>query len=241
VLQAGFRAVLDAPTPEAQDAVFAALRANGGPRHERLVPQLVLLAEESRDTRTGMLPGVIVERLAIPAADVVAALVPLLASEDPARRAQLARMLAHYEDHSLERGADFSVYRPFLEGEPPAPLVRHLFAADPDAALRALVRAQVREHEELRALLWAWHELADLRWKLRFGFVAPGDLPRAAPEAAGELQALARHPRWWARLAAARFAADEPAARALVPLDALAADAHPLVREHATLARAEPR
>lgn len=236
-LQDGLRRVLAAASAAEQRAALDALRANAGPAHGRLVPQVFLFLEASRDTREAMLAGFVMAELAVPPADAVAALVPLLESDDPARRAALARVLAHYENPSIDRGYDFSVYGPLLEREPPSALVRHLYETDPDAALLALSRAQVREPAELRPLLWAWHELADLRWKLAFGFLDRTQLPGAAPELAGTLDALARHPRWWARCAAAQVACEEPALRGLVPLDALARDGHPLVRALALAAR----
>lgn len=240
LLQDGLRRVLNAASPEEQGAALEFLRANAGARHERLVPQLFLWLEAAPDTREAMLPGWVLEELDVPAADAVAALVPWLEGEDPTRRAALARVLSQYESPALDRGADFAVYRPFLEREPSLGLVRHLFETDADAALLALTRAQVSDPAELRALLWAWHELADLRWKLRFGFLARAELPRAAPEAVEVLGGLARHARWWARCAAAQLAREEPALRELVGLDALVRDVHPLVRALALAAR-EPR
>ena len=243
-LQDGLRRLLSATTPEAQRAELDFLRAKGGTEHELLVPQLFLFSETAHDTREAMLAGVVLDQLHVPAEHVVAALVPLLEnleSKDRTRRAALARALSQYEDISIERGADFAIYRPYLEHEPPLGLVRHLFETDPDAALLALTHAQVREIPELRALLWAGHELADLRWKLRFEFVAREELPRAAPEAAESLATLARHGRWWARLAAAQLLLEEPGMRQAVSLDALARDVHPLVRELAAAAADEKR
>jgi hypothetical protein len=234
-LQDGLRRVLEAATPEAQRAALDFLRANAGPAHGRLVPQVFLFLEGAQGTREAMLAGFVLDQLAVPPADAVAALVPLLASDDPARRAGLARVLSQYEDPSLERGSDFSLYRPFLEQEPAPGLVRHLYEADPDAALLALTRARVQAQAELRALLLAGHELADLRWRLLHGFLQEADLPRATAERSASLELLARHPHWWARCAVVQLAREQPGLRALLPLEALAADAHPLVRE---LARA---
>ena len=230
-LQDGLRRVLQAATPEAQRAALDFLRANAGPAHARLVPQVFLFLEAARETREAMLAGFVMAELAVPPADAVAALVPMLATDDAGRRAALGRVLSEYEDPSLDRGSDFSVYRPFLEAEPPPGLVRHLYEADPDAALLALTRAQVREQAELRALLLAGHELADLRWRLLHGFLPRADLPGAAAGRAASLELLAHHPRWWARCAALQLAREEPGLRALLPLEALASDAHPLVRE----------
>ncbi|MEQ1895346.1 MAG: hypothetical protein ABL998_22635, partial [Planctomycetota bacterium] len=161
-LQRGFERLLASDTVPTRTAAFEFLRANAGARHVRLVQQLLLWSERSRDTDTGMLPGIVHAELAIPAADVVEALLPLLASEDPARRAELAGVLSEFEDHDLLRGADFSIYRPYLRRDAPPALVRHLFASDADAALLTLLLVQATDPLEQRPLLLAQHELADL-------------------------------------------------------------------------------
>lgn len=235
-LQGGLERLLESDTPATRAAAFESLRANAGAGHARLVQQLMLWSERSRDTDTGMLPGIVHAELAIPATDVVEALLPLLASDEPARRAAVARVLSEFEDHDNLRGADFSLYRPYLRGEAPPALVRHLFATDPDAALLTLLLVQVTEPAEQRPLLLAQHELADLRWRVRHGFLARATLERDAPAATAALTLLATHARPWARLAAATLAAEEPALRGAARLDLLATDLDPLVRSTARAA-----
>jgi len=240
-LQRGFERLLASDTPASRTAAFDFLRANAGPRHARLIQQLMLWSELSRDTDTGLLPGIVHAELALPATDVIEALLPLLASEEPARRAALARVLSEYEGHDSLRGADFSLYRPYLRSEAPSALVRHLFATDPDAALLTLLFVQATEPVEQRPLLLAQHELADLRWRLRHGFLARATLERDAPAAMAALALLATHARPWARLAAATLAAEEPALRGAARLDLLATDPDPLVRSTARAALGTPR
>lgn len=235
-VQRGLERLLASDTPTARAAAFEFLRANAGERHGRIVPQLMLWSERSRDTDTGMLPGIVHAELAIPPVDVVAALLPLLASEDPARRAALGRVLSEFEDHDSLRGADFSIYRPWLRSEAAPPLVRHLFATDADAALLTLILAQVPDVAEQRPLLLAQHELADLRWRVRHGFLARATLERDAPAAVAALGLLATHARPWARLAAATLAAEEPALRGAARLELLSEDPDPLVRATARAA-----
>ncbi len=234
--QAAIRAVLDATDADARRDALAALRAGAGPRHEQLVPQLFRLLQQATDTREGMAFGVLVEALPIPPEHVVEALLPLLESEDVALRSAVGGVFAEYEDRSAERGASFTVYRPFLARGAPLGLARHLFETDPGAALLAFARLEAREPDELRPLLWAEHALADALWRFHFRRLPAGDFARAEPEAVSQLAFLARHPRWWARLYAAELALGEPALRTLVPLDELARDAHGLVRERAALA-----
>jgi len=235
-LQRGLERLLASDTPATRAAAFDFLRANAGARHARLVPQLMLWSERSRETDTGMLPGIVQAELAIPAEDVVAALVPMLASEDPARRAALGRVLSEYEDHDNLRGADFAIYWPYLRPEAPPALVRHLFATDADAALLTLVLLQATDPVEQRPLLLAQHELADLRWRVRHGFLARATLERDAPAAAAALTELASHARPWARLAAATLAAEEPTLRGAARLERLVDDPAPLVRATARAA-----
>ena len=232
-LQSAIRAVLDAPDPGARRAALDALSEGGGEHHALLVPQLLAFSQQATDTREAMALGVIAAALPIPPRDVVGALVPQLESSDAAWRAAVDGVLSEYEDRSLDRGASFSIYASYLAQEPPLGLVRHLFDVDPDAALLALARAQVTDAAELRGLLWAQHESADALWKLRFGFLAPAELARAEPEAVAQLRFLARHAHWWARLYAAAVARAQPALAALLPMDELARDGHPLVRERA--------
>lgn len=234
-MQAGIRRLLAAQSAEDQRAALEALRAGAGAEHGLLVPQLFLFTRQATDTRDAMLLGFVLERLAIPDEHVVRALVPLLESGDAGVRAALGNVLSEYEHRSVDRGADFSIYRPLLEQGLSPGLVRHLFEVDPGAALLALTRVQVTDPAELRALLWAEHEVADALWKLRFGFRAREDLARTEPGALAELDLLARHPRWWARLFAARIGSLE---RALaVRLEELRRDEHALVREAAAAKR----
>lgn len=233
---AAIRAVLDAATLDGRAAALAALRAGAGARHERLVPELFRLLQQATDTREGMAFGVLIEALPIPPEHVVEALLPWLESEDVALRAAVGNVFAEYEDRSPDRGASFTVYRPFLARGAPLGLVRHLFATDPGAALLAFARLEVREGDELRALLWAEHSLADALWRFHFASSPPADFERAEPEAVAQLAVLASHPRWWARLAAVELGLREPVLRARLPLEALARDGHALVRERAALA-----
>jgi len=230
-IQTGIRRLLAAGSPEDQRAALEALAAGAGAEHELLVPQLFLFTLAATDTREAMALGFVLERLAVPELHVVRALVPLLESDDAGARAAVAGVLSEYEHLSVDRGADFSVYRPLLQQGLAFGLVRHLFETDPGAALLALTRVQVRDLAELRALLWAEHEVADVLWKLRLGFLAREDLARDEPEALAQLDLLARHPRWWVRLYAARIGGLEPALA--VRSEELRRDEHALVREAA--------
>jgi len=241
-MQDHIQRVLDAATAEDQEAALDVLSANAGAQHERLVRELFFFSEAADSTREGMLLGVVLDRLRIPPAHVIAALVPLLETDDPARRAEVGGVLAEYEDLSIDRGANFDAYRPLLERELPVGLVRHLYATDADAALLTLMRARMHDRAEVRALLQAQHVIAELRWQLRFGFLARADLPQeASPAVLDALGFLAGHEAWWVRLGAARLAEDQPALAAAAQLERLATDEHRLVREVASRAKVRLR
>ena len=230
-VQAGIRRLLDAQSPDEQRAALAALEAGAGPEHRLLVQQLFLFTRAATDTREAMILGVVLARLDVPGEHVVGALVPLLESGDAELRAALGNVLSEYEHRSVDRGADFSVYRPMLERGLPLGLVRHLFETDPGAALLAVARVQVTDAAELRTLLWAEHEVADALWKLRYGFLSREEVARREPGAFAEIDALAGSPHWWARLYAARIGRLEPALA--MHTEELRADEHVLVREAA--------
>lgn len=237
VLRERIQGLLSARDEAGFRAALALLEEGAGPEHGSLVTQLFEFSRRATDTREAMLFGTVLAELHVPPEHVVRALVPLLELPDETLRRDLDGTLSEFEDRSVDRGASFTLYRPYLEGDPPLGLVRHLFESDPDAAFLALLRAQVREPGELRQLLWGQHEVADGLWKLRFGFLAPEELASAQPAMAKQLGTLAHHGRWWARLYAARVAFEVPALGAAADLQALMLDAHPLVREFARAAR----
>jgi len=236
-LQSGLRALVEASGPDERRAALQFVALNAGEQSQRLIPQLLLFKEQSRSTREGMLFGALVEQLRIPSQDIIAGLVPLLEGAAAQRRTSIAGVLAQFEAHSIDRAANFDHYRPFLASDAPVGLTRYLYESDPDAALITLTRARVQDAESLRALVHAQHVVADLRWQLRFGYIDSAELPGAvSPAALDALTELSTHSRWWARLAAAQLAVEQPGLRTSIPVEALAEDAHPAVREVAALA-----
>jgi hypothetical protein len=233
-LQDTIRKALHAADEQQLADSLASLRRIGGADPSALVLQLFLFSKDATDTREAMAFGGLADLLRIPAQDIVAALVPLLESSDPALRRSVGDVLSEFEHRSAERGADFSVYRPLLEsriasgaGVPPG-LVRHMYAIDPGAAFLLLLRVQVKDVEEQRPLLWAEHAVADVVWKQRFGFLAPDVVEPAAAE---ELRMLARHPHWWARLYAAQISSRHRGFRDPALVEELRRDPHPLVQD----------
>jgi hypothetical protein len=201
------------------------------------VQQLFLFSAAARDTRAAMAFGLLRAELAIPADDVLRALVALLDDPDPTLQSALAGALAAFEDPSVERGPTLAAYRPLLEeqrtrGEPYGlGLVRHLFAVDAHRAFLLLLALEPRTREtfeELRALLLLEHRVEDARWRLTFRFDTAATLDPASLDA---LRALAASPHLFARQYAARVLLAEPGLRAAVPVSAQLEDGDALVRE----------
>jgi len=79
----------------------------------------------------------------------------------------------------------------------------------PDARLQSGLRARVQDAQSLRALVRAQHLVADLRRRLRFGYIEPSELPGAVPPATLDaLKELSTHAEWWARLSATQLAVE---------------------------------
>ncbi len=235
-LQSAIRSALQAGDEKELESSLDTLRRLAGPDHRDLVPQLFLFSKDATDTREAMAFGVLVAQLRIPAQHIIRPLVPLLESSDRELRREIGNVLSEFEDRSVDHGPSFSIYRPLLEAQARAGqgfalgLARYLYETDPGAAFLLFLRIQVTAPEELKPLLWAEHAVGETLWKQRFGFLRPNEVE---PEAVEQLRWLAHHPHWWARLYAAQILSRHPAFRAVVPVEELQRDPHPLVREAA--------
>src|SRR5262245_12708593 len=110
-VQGGIRRFLDAKDEGEQRAALELLGSKAGNEHQLLVPQLFLFSTKATDTRDAMVFAVVLRELSIPRDHVIRALVPLLESDDPDVREELGNVLSEYEHISVDRGADFSIYR----------------------------------------------------------------------------------------------------------------------------------
>ncbi len=181
------------------------------------------------------LVGRILKGLNLPRHAAILAIVPHLDNEVASIRATTARLLAHYEDASPEREADFSPYRDIIEqnvraGRPTSEaLIRHLFATDASLALRTLVRAfQLRDLDEIRAILKSERAVANWSWKRRYGIAVEPSDETAAVRA---VEDGAAHTRWWVRLYAIKTLAAHAELASPVATSRLEADPHSLVAE----------
>ena len=165
----------------------------------------------------------------------IVAIAPHLDNDIASICATAARLLAHYEDASPERGADFSPYRDIIEqnvraGRPTSEaLIRHLFATDASLALRTLVRAfQLRDLDEIRAILKSERAVAQWNWKQRFGIALEPSDETAAIRA---IEDCAAHARWWVRLYAIKTITAHAELATPDATSRLEGDTHPLVAE----------
>jgi len=201
-------------------------------------------------------PFWLTRRLGIPSFTVAEALVPYLETPDAAVAGEIREWLKGLE---CGKGRDapeylFWLYKPIIHralargDDPPHALLRYLFDRQPGAALLLMLR-ETMEHapvpggqeraagEQMRtSILWSDHVIWDTIWKHEYGFL---DKDKVEPEAARELERLARHKEWWVRLYAAEIMRQHPAFRREVLVRRLAKDKHPLVREVAEKIQAQ--
>jgi len=196
---------------------------------------------------------------------IVAALVPYLESPDSKIAEQALRYLHVFDQCTcaacragigpgvagIRPGVDVVVYLDFFqralaEGkDPPRVLTRYLYERDPGGVVLMLTglreyfgrtREELLSADERKAIFWAEHVISDTIWKHEYGFL---DKDKVEPEAARELERLARHKEWWVRLYAAEIMRQHAAFRREVLVRRLAKDRHPLVREVAEKIQAQ--
>ncbi len=222
-----------------RQAAIDELKAAAQQDAEKVIRQMLVFHAEAKTTRQAMAFGMLKRELALPARTVVRAVVPMLDAGDDALESAAGGVLAEYEDQSATRPPDFSYYREIIseaiekKQSPPQGLVARMYDIDPGTALLTMMRSH-REmtNEQRKAILWTEHVVADTLWKHRFGFL-PRD--RAEPAAKAEIEKLAKHPAWWARLYAAEIMRRHAALSVDELVQLLSEDQHELV---ARLARA---
>lgn len=223
-----------APDPAQRQAALHELTALPPPRHAELVRQLVWSASRAADTPHALAPAVILRRLDLPDFLIAQALAPVLDSADAALVKSVRGLLEGLEQRAPGRRPNFAVYLELLAGPVraqeslPTGLVRYLYEVDAGEALLLLMRAhQLRQPEELRAILWAEHVVTEVLWKQQHGFLPPAGTD---PAAMRELARLAGHDAWWARLYVAEMMRQHPEFAQPEVLAKLQQDANPLVR-----------
>lgn len=161
-------------------------------------------AQNQGDPATSGLVGRALESSRLSKVQIVRAVVTHLENVDPIVVSLTRDWLRGYEDHSVTRPPDFSIYRDLIEEavragrDAPTALVRHMYQSDPGTAFLTMIRGmQLRDPGEIKPLLWGEHVVAELLWKRRYGFV---ESRAVDPAVTAELEKLSRHSEWWVRL-----------------------------------------
>lgn len=247
------------PDPAIQTAIARVAEADNGAQQQtaiqqfsefdqvsrsELIRQLVYFGSRARNTKAAMTVGVALRRLDAPDDAIARALAPCLETTDAEVAKSVRNILGGLEKRTAGRRPDFSVYHGIVadcvrEGEPlPDGLIRYMYDADAGMAMLTLMRAhQLRAPEEVKAILWAEHVVADVLWKQQYGFLAPNEIE---PAALVELSKLARHNTWWARLYVAEVMRQNVEFRRAELIGALARDVNELVRATAAEIETSP-
>ena len=184
------------------------LRTMAG-QDKNLAMQLMYFSAHTKDERETMLPGFILQQLAISNAVFADVCLPLLNSEDEPTRRLASKWLTR-ADYNSNGSVDFSRYEDIVREKkqnPPQGLIRYMFNRNPQAALMSMSRVYGDTAAEA--------ELAD---KLK------GD-PKDV------LSTLANQSEWWAHLYVAETMKKQPQLRDSAILKELEKDDDPLVKE----------
>ncbi|MCB9852246.1 MAG: hypothetical protein H6819_04055 [Phycisphaerales bacterium] len=167
----------------------------------------------------------------------VEALAPQLDNEEPVIAAFASELLRSYEDKRVAREADFTGYRGIVEADyragraTRASLIRRMYASDAGLAMKTLMRAyQVRDAEELRAILLGERDIERVLWKRQYGIDVSEEELKAATDA---MESFAGHARWWVRMYVAKMGHAHPDLAPAPSMEKLTHDRHWLVRETA--------
>ncbi|MGD9781521.1 MAG: OmpA family protein, partial [Kiritimatiellia bacterium] len=174
-----------------------------------MVLQLLYFSDHASGMEQVMLPGFILEQLAIPNAVFAEVCLPLLDSEDESTRGLATNWLTR-ADHVPNGGVDFSRYEGVLREKKQNPsqgLIRYMYGRNSQAAVLSMSRVYGDKAVET--------ELAD---KLKVD-------PKAA------LQSLAERSEWWAHLYVATMVEKDPDLQTPDIMKRLHNEKDPLVRE----------
>ncbi|MFO7534754.1 MAG: hypothetical protein R6X19_03570 [Kiritimatiellia bacterium] len=182
-----------------------------------LAMQLMYFSTHTEDEREAMLPGFILQQLAISNAVFAEVCIPMLDSEDEPTR-QLGADWLTRADHVSKGGVDFNRYEPILREQnqnPSQGLIRYMYWRNPEAALFSMARIYGDKAAETNLI-------EQLKGNKKI--VLPLFVDR---------------PEWWMRLYVVEMMGKHPQLRDPVILKKLEQDADPLVREKASKLKAE--
>lgn len=187
-------------------APLAVLEARGGDDFSALVPQLLYFSMRATDVRAGMTAAVVVDRLHITPAQQLRAVVPYLATPDPALQRELRNLFDQIDGGSAAEPPDFAPFAALLrDGAAPALLIAYMLETAPDQALPRLADAYVADAAARATLL-------------------------AKARSDAEFTRLAQDKTWWVRLYVVERMRQAPRLENAALLQQLRDDPHPAVR-----------
>ncbi len=222
------------------------LKTIGGRSYVKLIPQLLYYScyRDNRQEGDWAAFGALAQLLEISDISIISALVPYLDADgsnlkigasDKTLKAQVKDVLGGIERRSFFRPPDFTCYVgvmrvPLSAGRlPPTGLVDHVYDTHAGTALLTMLSLFTRDIQQRREILWAEHVVRDFRWKKKHKFQQAAE--KALPNAADQLEKLARHELWWARRYVAAIMQQEPTLRDDRIIRLLRHDEHPLVKK----------
>ncbi|MDI6774690.1 MAG: hypothetical protein QME60_04745 [Verrucomicrobiota bacterium] len=202
--------IFHAGTQEEFSQKLAELRDKAGGT-QKFVLQLLYFSEHARSTRQGMLPLVLVEQMNISASDRVAAIVPLLETDDQSVLKIAYEWLEVIDFDGNAQQFKFNRYRDAIRDSGtnvPQGLVKYMYTKSPDAALSSLATVYL-DRDEAKSLI---------------------DQVRGEDDARA-VDRLSQRREWWAHLYVVAMMEKNPSLRTPELLRKLEQDPDPLVRE----------
>jgi len=195
--------------------------------YAHLIPQLlywkVYVSIVGGDVMEAMFPGVVIDMLEIQDTQIARALAPYLDTGNARVDHAVRGMLGGFETFAL------AIQTRLGRGEElPRETIKYLYSLDPGRTVIMIQDTIGRtDPNEWRPVLWAEHQVSDILWQWRYGFLPKNQV---TPEAKEALRRLADHPRWWARLYVAEVMRQYPPFRSDDLIDLLRDDEDETVR-----------
>lgn len=239
-IQELINAVVYAPDDDAKEVREAVkklwIMARKSPK--LLAPQLIHYGARAKNETESVGMLMMVKRLG-PPFQLLEPMLPFLESEDE-RIQEEAIIWLRAIDLASSTGGDCTdpaqsrlmSYRQALlqrKGAPPPALVTYLYATSPSHAMLILAQIDsehVKRDQFPRDLMWSDHLITTVKWRIRKRFLKPGDIESAHQE----MEALSKHPGWYARRYVVEVLREYPELGTPQIRDRLKKDENPLVR-----------
>lgn len=168
-----------------------------------LIDRLLHFAASARSMEQATVPGIVLNKIGIDDAELVAHVGKHLTDSDGAIAEQARNWLMGTVDHDSERGPDFSNIRMAMETyrraneDIPRDLISFMLDQDAEQALIVCMKVFEVGAEQQRQIRWAAHVVDELSWRARWGYEIDEQTIRIARE---ELERLASSDEWWIRM-----------------------------------------